>query len=124
VEARDAGAAEVTNWGTGTVRREFLHVDDLAAAVEFLLERYDSADTINVGTGQDLTIAEVAGKVAEAVGFTGRTTWDISKPDGTPRKLLDVSRLTALGWQSTIPFDEGLERTVAWYTENQAALRE
>ena len=124
VEARDAGAAEVTNWGTGTVRREFLHVDDLAAAVEFLLERYDSADTINVGTGQDLTIAEVAGKVAEAVGFTGRTTWDTSKPDGTPRKLLDVSRLTALGWQSTIPFDEGLERTVAWYTENQAALRE
>lgn len=124
VEAKESGATEVTNWGTGTVLREFLHVDDLAAAIVFLLEHYDSPETINVGTGKDLTIAGIAAKVAAAVGYDGRTTWDTSKPDGTPRKLLDVSRLNALGWSSTISLDEGLARTVEWFLANRASLRE
>lgn len=123
VEANESGATEVTNWGTGTVLREFLHVDDLAAAIVFLLERYDSPETINVGTGQDLTIAEIAAKVAAAVGYEGRTTWDTSKPDGTPRKLLDVSRLTALGWSPAISLDEGLARTVEWFLANRGTVR-
>lgn len=123
VEAKESGAPEVTNWGTGTVLREFLHVDDLASAIVFLLERYDSPETINVGTGKDLTIAEIAAKVAAAVGYEGRTAWDTSKPDGTPRKLLDVSRLTALGWSPTISLDEGLARTVEWFLANRDTIR-
>lgn len=123
VEAKESGATEVTNWGTGTVLREFLHVDDLAAAIVFLLEHYDSPETINVGTGKDLTIAEIAAKVAAAVGYDGRTTWDTSKPDGTPRKLLDVSRLNALGWSPTISLDEGLARTVEWFLANRETIR-
>jgi GDP-L-fucose synthase len=115
--ARD-GLPTVTNWGSGTPRREFLHADDLADACLHLLETYDGPTHVNVGTGEDLTIREIAETVADVVGYTGVTEWDTTKPDGTPRKLLDVSRLAALGWKPTIGLREGLERTVAWYRQN------
>jgi GDP-L-fucose synthase len=116
-EAARAGADDVVLWGTGTPRREFLHVDDLADACLFLLEHYDQPETINVGTGTDLTIRELAGRVAAAVGYTGTISTDPSKPDGTPRKLLDVSRLSALGWKPTIGLDEGISGTYGWFVE-------
>lgn len=119
VEARQTGAAQVVNWGSGRPRREFLHVDDLASAVVHLLEHYDDDSTINVGTGTDLTIAEIAELVAQAAGYTGTTAWDASRPDGTPRKLLDVSRLTALGWRPQVGLREGLASTVEWYLRHQ-----
>jgi GDP-L-fucose synthase len=103
-------------------RREFLHVDDLARACLQLLETYDEPDPINVGTGEDLPISELAGLVAAAAGFTGQLAWDPSMPDGTPRKLLDISRLTALGWQPRIPLAEGIATTVAWYRNNRAVI--
>jgi len=109
-EAAASGAPEVVLWGTGTPRREFLHVDDLAAACLVLLERYDSPNPINVGTGRDITIREVADLVADVVGFTGRILTDPGRPDGTPRKLLDVSRLRALGWELRIGLREGSTR--------------
>lgn len=116
-EAVDAGAREVSCWGTGLPRREFLHVDDLGEACVFALERWrpeaeDSFHYLNVGTGVDLPIKELADKVALAVGFCGAIRWDTSKPDGTPKKQLDVSRFSALGWQARIPLEEGLKRTV------------
>jgi len=114
-EARIHGAGEVTLWGTGTPRREFLHVDDLAAAACFLMENYDGAEPLNVGTGEDLTIAELAALVARIVGYQGRISYDASKPDGTPRKLLDVSRIRALGWQARIPLEAGIASTYEWY---------
>lgn len=114
-EAARTGAEQVVLWGTGTPRREFLHVDDLAAACLLLLEQYDHPAPINVGTGEDLTIRELAEIVAEAVGFTGEIVQDTNKPDGTPRKLLDVSRLKALGWAPQILLPEGIRDTVAWY---------
>ena len=122
-EARASGAREVTNWGTGTPRRELLHVDDLASACLFLLEHFDGPNHVNVGTGTDHTITEIAEMVAMAVGYTGETRWDPEKPDGTPRKLLDVSVLRATGWQPTIPLRAGIEATVAWYRANAAAAR-
>jgi GDP-L-fucose synthase len=117
-EAKESGAESVTCWGTGSPRREFLHVDDLAAASLFLLEHYDDPQTINVGTGEDVTIKEIAETVAEVVGYTGRLEWDPSKPDGTPRKLLDVSRLTNLGWKARIGLADGLRETYAWFCEH------
>jgi GDP-L-fucose synthase len=114
-DAKIAGATEVTLWGTGTPRREFLHVDDLARACLTLLERYDDSVPINVGVGVDVTIAELAVAVAEVVGWEGRFVWDRSKPDGTPRKLLDVSRINALGWRAEIALVDGLKRTYEWY---------
>ncbi len=123
-EARAARAASVTNWGSGSPRREFLHVDDLADACLHLLEHYDGPGQVNVGTGKDATIAEIAGLVAEAVGYEGRTVWDTSKPDGTPRKLLDVSRLRALGWSARTPLRDGIDATVEWYRAHAAHLRE
>ena len=117
-EAREAGAPSVALWGTGSPRREFLHVDDLAAACLRLLDVYDEPEHINVGVGSDVTIAELAGLVAEVVGYSGDLEWDTSKPDGTPRKLLDVSRIRELGWQPEIALDEGLEATYAWYRAN------
>jgi len=124
-EAREAGAPTVTVWGSGTPRREFLHVDDLARACLFLLEHYDAPEPINVGTGTDLTIAELAQLVARTVGYDGTIEFDASKPDGTPRKLLDVSRLTGLGWQAGIGLEDGLAATYAWYRDRvgTSALR-
>ncbi|GGO80096.1 GDP-L-fucose synthase [Wenjunlia tyrosinilytica] len=110
-EARQEERAEVELWGTGTPRREFLHVDDLAAACETLLRRYDGDDVVNVGCGEDLTIRELAETVAEAVGYEGKLVWDRSRPDGTPRKLLDIGRMRALGWAPRIPLAEGIAAT-------------
>ena len=122
-EAKTSGAPEVTNWGTGTPRRELMHVDDLASACLYLLEHFDGPNHINVGTGIDHTISEIADMVAAAVGYTGETRWDSSKPDGTPRKLLDVTVLRAAGWLAEIPLHAGIEATVAWYHANSAAAR-
>lgn len=122
-EAKAVGAPAVTNWGTGTPRRELLHVDDLARACLHLLESYDGPDHVNVGTGVDHTISEIAEMVAEAVGYAGETRWDATKPDGTPRKLLDVSRLTEAGWQPRTALRDGIEATVAWYRANIDVVR-
>lgn len=117
-EARESGAEEVVNWGTGSPRREFLHADDLADACLHLLDVYDEDAHINVGTGTDATIKEIAALVSDVVGFEGETLWDETRPDGTPRKVMDVSRLTALGWTPSIPLREGLESTVAWFEDD------
>ncbi|MDI6692890.1 MAG: GDP-L-fucose synthase [Anaerosomatales bacterium] len=117
-EAKLAGAPAVTVWGTGTPRREFLHVDDLADAALFLMERYDEEDIVNVGVGEDVSIAELAEIVRDVVGYEGEIVYDTSKPDGTPRKLLDVSRLHALGWRARIGLREGIEQTYRWYCEH------
>ncbi len=114
-EAKEAGAPAVTLWGTGTPRREFLHVDDLARACELLLERYDDPAPINVGTGEDVTIAELADLVAKVVGYAGAIEFDASKPDGTPRKLLDVRRVNALGFHPEIGLEDGIRDTYGWY---------
>jgi GDP-L-fucose synthase len=123
-EAAASGAPAVTNWGTGTPRREFLHADDMADAVLHLMEHYDGPEQVNVGTGTDVTICEIAETIAHVVGFEGETEWDTTKPDGTPQKLLDVSKLAAAGWTSKISLQEGLERTVAWYRDHAGARRE
>jgi len=120
-EARLRGAAEVTLWGTGSPRREFLHVDDLASAVCFLIEHYDGLEPLNVGTGEDQTIAELARMVARIVGYSGEISYDASKPDGTPRKLLDVSRIHALGWRARIPLEAGIASTHEWYCAQEGA---
>ena len=122
-DAVNTGAESVTNWGTGRPRREFLHVDDLAAACLHLLEHYDAPEQINVGTGRDLPVSEIADTVARAVGFTGETRWDTDKPDGVPRKLLDVTKLAETGWSSTIDLEEGVRSTVEWYREHQDTIR-
>ncbi|MGA2709545.1 MAG: GDP-L-fucose synthase [Steroidobacteraceae bacterium] len=122
-EAKLRGDDSVTIWGTGTPRREFLHVDDLADAVLHLFETYDAEAIVNIGWGEDVTIGELAGLVATAAGFHGELKFDASKPDGTPRKLLDTSRLTALGWRPKIPLALGIERTYAWFREHVAAAR-
>jgi len=122
-EAKQSGAGQVVLWGTGTPRREFLHVDDLAVASLFLLEHYDSPDTINVGVGQDVTIRELAEVVAGVVGYEGDLVQDTSKPDGTFRKLLDVSRVNDLGWRATIPLRDGIAATYQWFLEHRAELR-
>jgi GDP-L-fucose synthase len=120
VEAAESGAGKVTLWGSGAPLREFLHVDDLAQAVVLASEKYDSSLHLNVGTGEDLSIKELAQKVAHAAGFTGDIEWDATKPDGTPRKVLDVSRVKALGWKPTITLEEGIASTIAWYKEANA----
>ena len=117
-EAVVTGAGSVTNWGSGTPRREFLHVDDLARASLFLLENYDDPAPINVGTGTDLTIAELANMVADITGFTGEVEWDTSKPDGTPQKLLDVTRINELGWKAAIGLRDGVKRTHDEYLDS------
>ncbi|MFF3908355.1 GDP-L-fucose synthase family protein [Streptomyces sp. NPDC001848] len=109
-------APKVVNWGTGTPRRELLHVDDLARACLLLLERYDADLPVNVGTGEDLTIREIAEMVASVTGYEGRVEWDPSQPDGTPRKVLDISRITALGWKPEISLSDGIRDTYTWYT--------
>jgi GDP-L-fucose synthase len=117
-EAKKSGAETVEVWGSGTPRREFLHVDDLADACAFLMRDYSSPDIINVGWGKDFSIAELAALIGKIVGFQGKLQFDPGKPDGTPRKLLDTSRLTTLGWQPTISLDEGIASTYDWYRAN------
>ncbi len=119
VEAKESGASAMAVWGSGTPRREFLYVDDLAEACLFLLDHVDEAGPINVGTGEDVTIRELAEAVSRAVGFEGELAFDASKPDGTPRKLLDVSRLAQLGWRARTSLEDGLARTVGWYLEHR-----
>jgi len=119
-EAKVSGAPTVEVWGSGTPRRELLHVDDLADACVFLMKAYASPEPINVGVGEDVTIRELAELVREIVGFAGDITLDPTKPDGTPQKLLDVGRVNALGWRARIPLREGIASTYAWYRENVA----
>ena len=119
-EAKISGAREIVVWGSGKPRREFLHVDDLAAACVFLLQKYDDPEIINVGTGEDVSIRELAELICETVGFEGELTWDANKPDGTPRKLLDISKIRRLGWSPSISLREGIGRTYEWFLKNEA----
>ena len=118
-ESRVSGASEMVVWGTGAPRREFMHVDDLADAALFLMLNYDQAEIINVGVGADVSIRELAELVCRVVGFEGRLVFDTSKPDGTPQKLLDVSRLRALGWQARIGLEQGIRETYQWFLSQQ-----
>jgi GDP-L-fucose synthase len=117
LDATANGITNITLWGSGLPRREFLHVDDFAEAVVLMSEKYDSGVHLNVGTGKDISIRELAIKIATLVGYTGSIEWDTSKPDGTHAKLLDVSRINNLGWYPKITLDEGIKSTISWYTE-------
>ncbi len=118
-EAKEAGARAMVVWGSGKPRREFLHVDDLAAACVFLLQNYDSAEITNVGTGSDISIRELAELICQIVGFRGELSWDASQPDGTPRKLLDISKIRSLGWEPEISLRDGIARTYEWFRQNR-----
>jgi GDP-L-fucose synthase len=120
VEAQAEGRAKETLWGTGSPMREFLHVDDLASAVVMAGEKYDSAQHLNIGSGEDLTIKALAELVAELAGFKGEIAWDSSKPDGTPRKVLDVTKVKSLGWAPAISLREGIASTIEWYIDATA----
>jgi GDP-L-fucose synthase len=120
VEAAQNGVATETLWGTGSPKREFLHVDDLASAVVLMGDVYDSKEHLNIGTGEDLTIKELAELVAQLAGFTGEIAWDATKPDGTPRKVLDVSKAKSLGWAPQISLRDGIASTIAWYKDATA----
>ena len=119
-DAKTSGSSSVSLWGTGSPKREFLHADDLGRACLFLLENYDDNVAINVGVGQDISIKELAELIRTTVGYQGDVIWDSSKPDGTPRKLLDVSRITSLGWKPEISLQDGIRSTYSWYLENAA----
>jgi GDP-L-fucose synthase len=119
-EAKTRKEGKLIVWGSGRPRREFLHVDDLASACLFLLEKYDSTEIINVGCGEDLAIRELAELICDVVGFNGELAWDTTKPDGTPRKLLDISKLRGLGWQPAIPLRDGIAQTYDWFLRNAA----
>jgi len=119
IEARKESASSATIWGTGSPKREFLFVDDLADAVVFLMNHYEDGEIVNIGTGTDVTILELANMVKEEVGFNGTIEFDSTKPDGTPRKLLDVSKINALGWMAKTPLREGIRKTIQWYLENK-----
>ncbi|CAK8713654.1 GDP-L-fucose synthase [Candidatus Electrothrix gigas] len=123
-EAKIQGMSEVEIWGTGTPKREFLHVDDLASASLFLMEKYNDPDIVNVGSGEEVSIAELASLVAQVVNFQGNIRYNKDMPDGTPRKLLDVSRLTDLGWTSQITLEQGIADTYAWFLDNENELRQ
>ncbi len=118
-DAKTQAQPTVTLWGTGSPKREFLHADDLGRACLFLIEKYDDDVAINVGVGEDISIKDLAGLVQQVVGFDGEISWDSGKPDGTPRKLLDVSRMTALGWKPKIDLEEGIRATYEWFKPNQ-----
>jgi GDP-L-fucose synthase len=122
-DARVQGAESVTVWGTGTPLREFLHVDDLADACVFLMQHYDEDSWINLGSGSEVSIADLANMIAEIVGFKVELRFDRSKPDGTPRKRLDVSRLEALGWHAKTELRRGIESTYAWFIDHETQLR-
>jgi len=122
-EAKARGDKSVDIWGTGTPRREFLHVDDLADAVVYLLQNYDGEPMVNIGWGEDVTIRELAEMVMSVIGYTGELAFDPTKPDGTPRKLLDVSRLHGLGWRPRISLNEGIAATYAWFKEHAVDAR-
>lgn len=122
-EAKLANASHVTLWGSGTPRREFLFVEDLADACHFLLQNYSSSEIINIGNGWEISIKEAAEVICEIVGYQGEIRWDTNQPDGNPRRLLDVSRLTNLGWKAKTNFREGVERTYRWFLENRAIAR-
>lgn len=122
-EARSQQLPVVTNWGSGNPRREFLHVDDMASACLYLLENYDAPQQVNVGTGEDQTIRELAAVVSAATDYTGETRWDASKPDGTPRKLLDVSLLRSAGWEPKISLEDGIRDTVDWFRSHRLTAR-
>jgi GDP-L-fucose synthase len=122
-DAKTNGDEEAVIWGTGTPRREIMYVDDMANACIFLMQNYSGEDFVNIGVGDDISIKDFAEMIAEVVGFEGRFTYDTSKPDGTPRKLVDVTRLTGLGWTSQISLREGVEQTYAWFLENEDSLR-
>lgn len=122
-EAVRHNTPSVANWGTGSPRREFLHVDDMADACLHLMENYDGPDQVNVGTGTDISIKDLATLVANAVGFCGDMEWDTTKPDGTPQKLLDVSKLADAGWRATIGLEDGIRSTVAWYRAHVEEVR-
>ena len=119
IEAKKSNANTVNLWGTGKPRREFLHVDDLAKAVIVCLDNYDEDQQINIGTGIDLTVAELAEKIAKSTGFLGSINWDLAREDGTPQKVLDIQKITNLGWKPTINLDQGIKLTVEWYLENK-----
>ena len=119
IEAKKSNANTVNLWGTGKPRREFLHVDDLAKAIIVCLDNYDADQQINIGTGIDLTVAELAEKIAKNTGFTGSINWDATREDGTPQKVLDIQKITNLGWKPTINLDQGIKLTVEWYLENK-----
>jgi GDP-L-fucose synthase len=119
IEAKKSNADSVKLWGTGKPKREFLHVDDLAKAIIICLENYDADQQINIGTGTDLTVAELAEKIAKNTGFTGSINWDAAREDGTPQKVLDIQKITNLGWKPTINLDQGIRLTVEWYLENK-----
>jgi GDP-L-fucose synthase len=121
VDAKNSNAPEVILWGTGTPRREFLYVDDLADAAVWAMQSYEENQWLNVGTGEDLTILELANLIAEIVGYQGQITLDLSKPDGTPRKLLDVSKINSYGWKATTDLRVGLEKTIDWYLKNESS---
>ncbi|MEY3317992.1 MAG: hypothetical protein RL540_364 [Actinomycetota bacterium] len=123
VTAAERGSSQVNLWGSGSAKREFIHSRDLAEATLFLLENYDSDLHINVGTGTDLEIRELANLIARKTGFGGEIEWDTSKPDGTPRKLLDVSRINELGWEPNVTLEEGVTETIEWFKNNESRLR-
>lgn len=119
LDAKKSGSLEVTIWGSGRPLREFLHVDDLAKAIMVCLEKYDDPKQINIGSGVEITIKDLATKIAQTVGFTGSIFWDASMPDGTPRKVLDCSKINNLGWKPSISLDQGIKLTVQWYLDNK-----
>jgi GDP-L-fucose synthase len=122
-DARLRGDAQVVMWGTGSPRREFLHADDLGSAAVFLMRNYSGEDIVNVGVGTDITIRELAETIKDVVGYTGPIEQDLSKPDGAPRKLLDVSKLHALGWNARVPLRDGIEKTYRWYLDHESSAR-
>jgi GDP-L-fucose synthase len=118
IEAHQKNSVEVVLWGSGTPLREFLHADDLAKAILFCLEKYDDSQHINIGSGVEISIKDLAMKIADLTGFTGNITWDANRPDGTPRKILDSTKINKLGWKPLIPLDEGIKSNINWYKEN------
>jgi GDP-L-fucose synthase len=122
-EAKENNKDSVELWGTGSPKREFIYIDDLAKACLFLMNNYNDSEIINIGVGRDVSIKDLAETIKEEVGYTGEIRWDASKPDGTPRKLLDVSKLKALGWEPSISLDEGIKKTYEWFLDNVDNIR-